>query len=239
MGRRIRARGLSVARGHRPPANAPARWPAGTAWLVVLALLAAAFGLWRALRGAAKRAWRAYASEIGAEFSPQSRLAPGRITGQVGGRPFVLETALSYEDEAPYFHTRAALPLQNPAGFILGLRHKSLLEEVQTRGEKPATDLDDPAFMRRFFLVCNSPADLPAVLTPVVRQQLSRYADVEVYARLSEIEWRRAGAQSDRRALQRLTDALCAMADAIEALPARPRTLSERLADEALIQKGV
>jgi hypothetical protein len=219
--------------------KAPPRWPAGTAWLVLLALLAAAFGLWRALRGAAPRAWRAYAAQIGAEFTSPSRLAPGLIFGQVRGRPFRMETALSYEDEAPYYHTQAALPLRNPAGFILGLRHKSLLEELQTRGEKPAIDLDDPTFVRLFFVVCNMPGDLPAILTPAIRRELSRYGDIEVYARLEQIEWRRAGAQSDRRDLQRLTDVLAHMADAIDAQPARHRTLSERLADEALIQKGV
>jgi|SRR5579884_35337 len=230
---------LSGARQTTPTPQAHPRWPAGTAWLILLALLAAAFGLWRVLRDAARRAWRAYAAQIGAEFTSESPHAPGRITGQMRGRPFVMETALSYEDEAPYFHTRAALPLRNQAGFILGLRHKSLLEELQTRGEKPAIDLDDADFMRHFFVVSNAPADLPSILTPAVRQELSRYADVEIYARLQEIEWRRAGAQSDRRALQRLTEALADMAEAIDALPARPRTLSERLADEALIQKGV
>lgn len=232
-------RALPGARGDTQTLQTSPRWPVGTAWLIVLALLAAAIGLWRWLRGVARRTWRAYAAQIGAEFTPESQFPPGRVSGQMRGRPFLMETALSYEDEAPYFHTRAALPLRNPAGFILGLRHKSLLEELQTRGEKPEIDLDDHEFARRFFIVCNVPADLPAILTPAIRRELSRYADVEIYARLQEIEWRRSGAQSDRRTLQRLTEALAEMADTIDALPASPRTLSERLADEALIQKGV
>lgn len=222
-----------------PASPAHPVWPAGVAWLVVLALLAAAAGLGYRLRTAARHAWSAFATQIGGALALKNRFSPQRITGRVRGRAFVLETALSYEDEAPYYHTRGAVPLQNSAGFILGLRRKSLLEEVQTRREQPGFELGDPDFQRRFFVVCNDSENLSQILTPEARRALSRYHDIEIYARLGEIEWRRAGEQSDLRALQRLTDLLVSMAEAIDALPARPRTLSERLADEALLQKGV
>jgi hypothetical protein len=213
------------------------------AWLLLLALAVAVGAAVYWLRRGARRAWKTFAAQIGGEFAAKNRLSPSHVTGTIRGRSFLLETALSYEDEAPYYHTRARMPVRNAAGFILGLRRKSLLEEAQTRSERLPFALQDalldPEFERRFFLVCNDAGQLSAVLTPEARRELSRYPDVEVYARLSEIEWRRAGEQSDLRSLRRLTEMLAEMADAVDALPPRARTLSERLADEALIEKGV
>ncbi|HZP80866.1 MAG TPA: hypothetical protein VFB21_04440 [Chthonomonadaceae bacterium] len=230
----------SAAAGAMPPADAPhPTWPAGLAWLIALALAAACVGLACRWRRGALRAWQAFAREIGGAFSAKNRLAPARVVGTVRGRDFLLETALSYEDEAPYYHTRACLPLRNAASFVLGLRHKSLLEEAQTRRDPARLPLDDPDFERQFFVVCNDLEALPAVLTRETRRELARYPDVEVYTRLNEIEWRRAGEERDARTLLRLTHLLADMAEAIDALPPRARTLSERLADEALIEKGV
>lgn len=222
------------------PTNAPhPTWPAGLAWLIALALVAACLGLAYRWRRGALRAWQGFAREIGGAFSAKNRFSPERVVGRVRGRDLLLETALSYEDEAPYYHTRASLPLHNAANFVLGLRHKSLLEEAQTRRDLPRLPIDDSDFERRFFVVCNDLGALPAVLTREIRKELARYPDVEVYARLSQIEWRRSGEERDTRTLLRLTDTLADMAEAIDALPPRARTLSERLADEALIAKGV
>jgi hypothetical protein len=209
------------------------------AWLLLLAFVAVCTGLVAWWRRGALRAWREFARQISGQFEAKNRFSPARVTGKIGARDFLLETALSYEDEAPYYHTRGGLPLQNAAGFVLGLRRKSLLEEAQTRRERPAFDLEDPEFERRFFVVCNDRESLPAILTPEARRELSRYSDVEVYARRGEIEWRRAGEVGDARALLRLTRMLSDIAEAIDALPPRHRTLSERLADDALIEKGV
>jgi hypothetical protein len=208
-------------------------------WLILAGLAAVGAAGWAWVRQGALRTWRRYATLISGEFRARDQFSPACITGNVNARPFLLETATSHEDDAPYYHTRGAFPVRNNAGFILGVRRKSLLEEAQTRRDKPPFDLDDPEFERRFFIVCNDAASLPAILTPEARRELQRYHDVELYIRLSEIEWRRAGEQSDLRVLQSLTEMLAQVAVDIEQLPSRQRTLSQRLADEALLSKGV
>ncbi len=222
--------------------NAPATSsiPFGLVALLALAVFAAlAWLAWAWTRLNAVRAWQRLGEDIGGEFKAKSRLAPLRVVGTLHERPFVLETALSHEDDAPYFHTRGAFPVRNPGGFILGVRRKSLLEEAQTRRDTPAFDLDDPDFTRQFFVVCNDKPALANVLTSEVRRELARYGDIEVYARIGEIEWRRAGEVSDLRVIRRLNQTLADMATAIDALPKRTRTLTERLADDDLIAKGV
>jgi hypothetical protein len=214
-------------------------WPIGWVWLALMGLAAVGATLWIWLRRGALRAWQRYAARLKGEFRARDQLSPACVTGTVRSRPFLLETATSHEDDAPYYHTRGALPLRNNAGFILGVRRKSLLEETQTRRDAPPFALDDPDFERRFFIVCNDGDHLADILTPEVRRELKRYHDVEIYVRLSELEWRRAGEQSDLRVLERLTGILADMAEAIEQLPSRQQSLSKRLADEALIAKGV
>lgn len=220
------------------PSSRPAL-PTGVAFLLLLGLTAVSVVLWYWLRRAALRAWRTYARRIGGELRERNAFSPAVLAGTLKERPFLMETATSHEDDAPYYHTRAALPIRNSAGFILGLRRKSLLEEAQTRKEAAAFDLQDPDFERRFFLVSNDGSRLPDLLTKEVRRELARYSDVEIYVRLSEVEWRRAGEQSDLKAIERLNALLAEMAEAIDALPSRPKSLSQRLADEALIAKGV
>ncbi len=68
---------------------------------------------------------------------------------------------------------------------------------------------------------------------------MGRYSDVEIYVRRGELEWRRAGTQGDMQAIRRLNDLLADMAETIDALPKRALSLSELLADEELIAKGV
>jgi hypothetical protein len=218
------------------PAHHPPAFALPLLALLVIAGIAAAFA-W-ARRGAL-RAWRRYAATTHSEFRARDRFSPGCLTGVLRGRPFLMETATSHEDDAPYYHTRGAVPVRNNAGFILGLRRKSLLEEMQTRSERAPFDLTDPDFEKRFFVVCNDGASLPEILTQEVRRELARYPDIEVYVRLEQIEWRRAGEESDVRAIARLNEMLVELADTIDGLPRRPRTLSQRLADEALIAKGV
>jgi hypothetical protein len=214
-------------------------WPAWVAWLIVVATAATVSLLWVWGRRAALRTWQRYAALIGAEFRARDAFAPACVSGTVRSRPFLLETATSHEDDAPYYHTRGAVPIRNNAGFILGVRRKSMLEEAQTRREKPPFDLNDPDFEGRFFVVCNQGENLASVLTMEARRELKRYHDVEIYVRLSQLEWRRAGEQNDLRTLQRLTEMLIDMAEEIERLPSQPATLSKRLADENLIAKGV
>ena len=57
--------------------------------------------------------------------------------------------------------------------------------------------------------------------------------------RIVTMEWRRSGEVNEFDCIERLTDLILDMGEGIDKMPSRPRTLSERLADEALIQKGV
>lgn len=210
-----------------------------TTWAVAIVVLVVVAVLIRHWRGAAARAWKSFAEKFGGELQMKNGLSPARILGKLGERDAILETATSHEDDAPYFHTRFRLPIKNDASFVMGLRRKSLLEEVQTRKEPVDYGLEDAEFDRLFFVICNDRDHLPAILTPEVRRELHRHPDVEVYIHLGEMEWRRAGEQSDLSAITRLSEMLGGIADAVDALPARARTLSERLADEELIAKGV
>jgi hypothetical protein len=213
--------------------------PVWTLWLVGALVVLAVLAVWFAYRLKTNRAWRQFAAQIQGEFRPRNRMSPDLLTATVRGRGYMLETATSSEDDAPYYHTKASIPVKNAAGFVMGLRRKSMLEEAQTRQENTVIDLGDAEFGRRFFLVSNDPEAVAAVLTPEARRELNRYHDVEIYARLGTVEWRRSGEVNSRACIERLTHLLIDMGERIDALPARPRTLSERLADEALVQKGV
>jgi hypothetical protein len=205
---------------------------------------------WR--RRAAMRNWKVYAEEIGGEFGARNRFSPAFISASLDSRDLFLETATSYEDEIPYYHTRATMPIRNPGSLILGIRRKSMLEEAQTRsgptyaeleahnaGALPLKVLGDPEFERHFFLVCNDHEALVALLTPEVRKELSRYPDIEIYVRRRTVEWRRAGEQADIAVVRRLTDLLKSLADQIDALPKRTITLTRQMEDERLIEKGI
>jgi len=231
-----------AATGEETRAQTPNPNPPPPLWAFALAglvLIVSALALVYWMRRGAIRTWDAFARAIGGEFKARSRFSPAYISGKFGAYPFFMETATSHEDDAPYYHTRAAVPIKNPAGLILGLRHKSLLEEVQTRSETAPYALGDAEFERRFFLVCNVPEHLSDLLTPNARQTLSRYSDVEIYIRFDTMEWRRAGEQNDRQTIERLCALLTELADAVDKLPRRALTLSQRLADEELIRKGV
>jgi hypothetical protein len=230
---------LRAARPETPPRN-PNHPP--PAWVFVLAVLAisalvAAIALW--VRRGPYRAWKAFAAEIGAEFRAADGLTPRVVSGEIRDRPFILETATSHEDDAGYFHTRGRVPIRNVGSFILGLRRKSLLEAAQTRSERPPFELDDADFERQFFVYCNDVESLAAVLTPEARRELLRYHDIEIYVRIAEMEWRRSGELGDLAAIRRLTDLLLDMAETIDKFPPRGRSLTQVLADEKAIEKGV
>ena len=210
-----------------------------TLWLIGLLVVLVTVGAWFAYRLKTNRAWRSFAAQIKGEFRPRNLLSPDVMTATVRGRGFMLETATSSEDDAPYYHTKASIPIKNAAGFVMGLRRKSMLEEAQSRNEAQAIDLGDAEFARRFFVVSNDPEAVGVVLTAEARRELNRYHDVEIYVRLGTMEWRRSGEVNALPCIERLTNLILDMGDTIDTLPARPRTLSERLADEALIQRGV
>lgn len=205
--------------------------------VIVLAGIVTAIAVW--MRRTAYRTWQAFAREIGGEFRAKNALSPAVVSGSYRNRPILLETGLSHEDDAPYYHTRGRAPLKNVGSFILGLRHKSLLEQAQTRRDPPQLLPDEPEFERLFFLYCNDPNNLKRVLSPEVRQELRRYSDIEVYVRMGEIEWRRAGEEASIRVLRRLSDITLDLAEAIDRLPSRGRSLSEVLEDEKMIEKGL
>lgn len=228
--------GTIVPGGAAPSQHTLHMW---TLWLIGLVIVLAAAAAWFAYRLKTNRVWRTFAARIQGEFRPRNRMSPDVLTATVRGRGYMLETATSSEDDAPYYHTKASIPIKNPAGFVMGLRRKSMLEEAQTRNEANALDLGDAEFMRRFFVVSNDPEAVGVVLTPEARRELNRYHDVEVYVRLGTMEWRRSGEVNALDCIERLTDLILDMGESIDKLPARPRTLSERLADEALIHKGV
>ncbi len=210
-----------------------------TLWLIGMLIIFGIVAVWYAYRLKTNRAWRTFAAQIKGEFRPRNLLSPDVLTATVRGRGFMLETSTSSEDDAPYYHTKASIPIKNSAGFVMGLRRKSMLEEAQSRNEASTVDLGDANFARRFFVLSNDPEAVSAILTPEARRELNRYHDIEIYVRLGTMEWRRSGEVNALQCIERLTNLLLDMGDRIDTLPARPRTLSERLADEALIQKGV
>jgi hypothetical protein len=150
-----------------------------------------------------------------------------------------MEASTNNDDDAPYYHTRSSMPVTNPGMLIMGLRRKSLLEEAQTRSDKPAFEFGDSDFDRRFHLVANDLDVLPTVLDNELRRQLLKYNDIEVYIRADVVEWRRAGEVSDINAIRSLNSALARIAAAIDALPRRSLSLSQRLSFEELIRKGI
>jgi hypothetical protein len=230
---------LRAVRSEPPPINPnhpPPAW-VFVAGVIVVAAIIAVVAMW--FRRSAYRVWKEFAASIGAEFRAADSLSPHLVSGEIRQRPFLMETATSHEDDAGYFHTRGRVPIKNTGSFILGLRRKSLLETAQTRGETGLYELDDSEFQRQFFLYCNDADNLAQVLTPEARRELLRYHDVEIYVRMGEMEWRRAGEQSDLKAIRRLTDLVLDMAETIDRFPSRGRSLTQLLADEKTIEKGV
>lgn len=169
----------------------------------------------------------------------RNRFSPACLTASINNRPFIMETAVSHEDETPYYHTRGVFPINNSSGFILGIRRKSMLEEAQTRNERADHSQNDPEFDKKFFLTYNDQNSLSSALRSEHRRELLRYSDVEIYVRLEEIEWRRSGEIRDLAVIIRLNKLILEMAQSIEQLHGNSKTYSERLADEQKILHGI
>jgi hypothetical protein len=129
--------------------------------------------------------------------------------------------------------------MKNPASVVMGLRHKSMLEEVATRKEERPVPTGDQDFDRSFFLVMNSPEHVETVLPAEVRRTLSRYSDVEIYLKSTQIEWRRSGTMRSAQDMLALFDVAAEIADALDKLPLRTISLSQKMEEEALIEQGI
>jgi len=97
----------------------------------------------------------------------------------------------------------------------------------------------DADFDRSFFMVLTTPEHVQALLPHDARRTLLRYSDVEIYLKSTQVEWRRAGTLRSARDMRVLFELSADIADALGALPYREIALSQKLADEALIEKGV
>ncbi len=207
---------------------------------VVLAfalLILLAWGLWRWAISRKVRAWKAVAQDLAGTLE----LVQGKmcVTGRYRGRAAFLSEAVSFEDAVAYAHTCGALEVTNPARAVLGLRRKSLLEEYTQRKEPVAIDTGDPEFGRTFLLVLTVPEHAGTLLSDEVRKRLKKFSDVEIYLRGTRLEWRRAGTVGSAREMITLFDIIADIADVLESLPPRTVSLSEALAEEALIKQGI
>lgn len=191
------------------------------------------------LRMSTASTWKKVAKKFNGEIKLKNFTTPELIHGHIEDRPFVIETATSNEDDAPYHHTRGALPISNPATLIAGLRHKSWREEFQTRKSEDLQFVDHPEFSRMFLSITNDQETLSRLLSLQMQTSLLKYNDVEIYIHADEIEWKRYGLVNDYRCLTTLTDLIYQLAVEIDALPFAPIMSSTRDQREALISKGV
>jgi hypothetical protein len=211
----------------------------GLIWAMAIGAVLAGIAAIYYIRASARRAWQKYAAEIKGEYGPRNQISPRYVSGSLGDRALFMETATNNDDDAPYYHTRVSMPISNPGQLILGLRRKSMLEEAQTRNEKPKFESGDTDFDRRFHLVTNDNEPLGQILDQDMRKLLLQYNDIEVYVGVKVAEWRRAGEVSDIRAIRHLNSALARIASTVDGLSKRSLPLSQRLADEELIRKGI
>lgn len=204
--------------------------------LAVALIAAAAWGLWRWRTAGMRAAWREVAEQIGGTLE---NAGPFSLRGRRRGYAVSLQQAVSHEDTAAYRHTRGVITVLNPASAVMGLRRKSALEEFATRKDARTVETGDPDFDRAFFLLLTVPEHVGALLPREVRRALSKYSDVEVYLRSTQIEWRRAGTVASSRDIIALFDATADIADNLKTLPPRSITLSQKIAEEALIEGGI
>ncbi len=183
--------------------------------------------------------WKNAAKKFNGEIKLKNVTTPELIHGHIKDRPFVIETAVSNEDDAPYHHTRGAMPISNPSTLIAGLRHKSWREEFQSRKTDDLPFVDNPEFSRLFLSISSDQETFSRILTAKMQSTLMKYNDVEIYIHADEIEWKRYGLVNDYRSLTTLTDLIYDLALEIDALPFTPIMSSTRDQREALINKGV
>ncbi len=206
-------------------------------FLVVIVGSVYLYILWR--DKSARIIWDRMAKELSGKCEVDAKTKKLKVKGQFEGFNAFLVQDVGHEDAIPYPHTRGSLNLRNPAMVIMGMRHKSMLEEVQTRKEASEIDTGDTEFDKLFFVVSNVPEILPPLLGDTVRKSLRKYHDVEVYLRASRIEWRRAGLMRSTNEMMELYKVIFEIGRLVEALPPRTVTLTQKMADEALIEKGV
>lgn len=215
--------------------------------VVLVAVVGGAWAVVRLRQNQMLRTWQNVATWLNgkldtAEFVGESRSGMTermRVKGRLRDHAAFFGEGVSYEDAVPYPHTRGAINVRNPASVVLGLRHKSMLEEALTRKEARVVETGDGDFDRVFFLHLNLPEYIEALLTSGARQTLMRYADVELYLKGTQIEWRRAGTLRSETDIKRLFELIADMADVLDTLPYRELTLSEKMAEEAVITEGI
>ena len=213
--------------------------PAIGVLMVMLALAACGFAILRLKQRAIRRAWAEAAEALGGKL----QVPPGKRTmvvhGAYRGYNAFLGEGVSFEDAAPYYHTRGALSIRNPAHVVLGLRHKSLLEEFLTRNELNAVPTGDPSFDRAFYLVVSTPEHVRLLIPESIRRVLARWNDVEVYVNGPQIAWRRASTVRSVKEMMALFEVIAGMADVLGNLPPRDLTPEQKHEEEKLIEHGV
>ena len=185
------------------------------------------------------RNWEQVADKFEGSFSMDGPGGRWKIKGRFQDRPAFLIEDVSHEEAAAYHHTRGSLNISNPAHLIVGLRHKSMLEEVITRKDEAIVVVGVPDFDRQFFMVSNLPADFPSIFTIEIQNSLKQFSDVEIYVRSTSIEWRRAGRLKSAADIIRLFETISIMADQIAIMNTRDLDAAQRMAESEIITKSI
>ncbi|MCC6731387.1 MAG: hypothetical protein IT208_18840 [Chthonomonadales bacterium] len=210
-------------------------------WLggVLLAALAALLGVaaWGWWRRALRSNWLSVAHGLeGALEAVDGRL---RVRGHYRGMPAFVGEAVSYEGGVPYAHTRGALDAPNPAHLILGLRRKSVLEEMTTQRNADTAATGDADFDRAFFLVASLPDAVGVVLEPHTRRALLTQAGSEWFVRPASVEWRRPGTLRSARDIMAMLAVAADVASAVGTLPDRALRPADARAEEEILNAGL
>lgn len=206
-------------------------------WLggVLLVVLAALLGVaaWRGWRRALRRNWLSVAHGLeGVLDDVEGKL---RVRGHYRGMPAFVSEAVSYESGAPYAHTRGALNAPNPAHLILGLRRKSVLEEMTTQRDAETAATGDADFDRAFFLVASLPGAVGVVLEPHTRRALLSQTGAEWFVRPASVEWRRPGTLRSARDIMAMLAVAADVASAVGTLPDRALRAADARAEEEIL----
>ena len=185
------------------------------------------------------RTWELMAKELNGKCEIEGTKKRLKVKGTYESFNAFITQDISHDDAIPYPHTRGSLNLRNPAMMIMGMRHKSALEEVQTRKEVPTIVTGQSDFDKSFFLVSNVEELAPVLIPDEAKKSLLKYNDIEIYLRASRIEWRRAGLVRSLEDMKEHFRVIHMIGQLVEALPPRTVSLTQKMQDEALIEKGV
>ncbi|MEP6755918.1 MAG: hypothetical protein ABJA67_10495 [Chthonomonadales bacterium] len=185
------------------------------------------------------RNWTAVAEKLGGTLVTDGPGNRWKIKGRLGDRPAFLQEDVSHEEAAAYHHTRGSLNIQNPAHLIIGLRHKSMLEEVVTQKDESGVTTGVAEFDRQFFFISNVPEMAATLFDQELQKELHRHSDLEIYLRSSSIEWRRSGKVKSSTEIMRLFDAIQRIAVLVGELEPRTLTADQRVAESELIAKTI